>query len=144
MAGTKLDADQVLKLVYDETEKALKTTGSGGGPGNGLTNTELRASPLDINVLTNPPTTVVIDSNDDSIAIGDRDTGDLLKVNPDGSALVSTMNQLVPENFNGVFITSKNGNGDPLIVQYKQGLTIVATLTLSYDIDGDLESVVKS
>lgn len=143
MAGTKLDADQVLKLVYDEAEQALKTTGS-SGPGGGLTDAELRASPLEVDVVSSTPQAIVIDAADDSIAIGDRDTGDTQKVTPDGEALVNTMNQLVPEKFNGVFITLKNGNGDPLTVEYRQGITVVATLTMRYDIDGDLESVVKS
>lgn len=81
---TKLDANQVIKMVYDEVTQSLKTT-VGGSDGDGLTNAELRASPIDVIVTSAPPTTILVDAIDDSIAIGDRLTGDLMGVNPDGS-----------------------------------------------------------
>lgn len=82
--NTKLDANQVIKMVYDEATQSLKTT-VGGSDGDGLTNAELRASPVPVTVTSAPPTTIVVDAADDSIAIGDRVTGDLMTVNTDGS-----------------------------------------------------------
>lgn len=89
--GKYLNQENIIKKVFDGTNDALKVNvvaGSGGG-GDGLTDAELRASPVDVNVTTSAPTTVVIDAADDSIAIGDRTTGDLMTVNPDGTINVN-------------------------------------------------------
>lgn len=55
--------------------------------------------------------------------------------------------KLVPEVYNYIEITSKNANGDPLTVEYKTGGAggvLVATLTITYDVDGDVQSVLRS
>jgi hypothetical protein len=55
-----------------------------------------------------------------------------------------SINELVPVAFNEVVISSKNGNGDPLVILYKLATVLVATLTCTYDIDGDLTNVVRT
>jgi hypothetical protein len=60
---------------------------------------------------------------------------------------VRAMNELIPAIHDYVSITSKNANGDPLIIVYKTGGasgTTVATLTLTYDVDGDLSTVTRT
>jgi len=41
-------------------------------------------------------------------------------------------------------VTAKNGAGSPTSIEYKLGLTLVATVTITYDADGDLQSLVVS
>lgn len=58
--GKFLNMENIIKKVFDETTDSLRMTTSG-------------------------TSTIVIDAADDSIAIADRNTGDLLTVKPDGS-----------------------------------------------------------
>ena len=60
---------------------------------------------------------------------------------------VSLVNGLVPEKYDQIdltYITSGNGTGEIGTVIYKKDSETVATLTLSYDADNKLSSVVKS
>ena len=41
-------------------------------------------------------------------------------------------------------VTAKNGAGCPTSTEYKLGSTLVATVTITYDVDGDLQSLVVS
>lgn len=66
---TRLDANQVIKRVFDEPTESLRT------------NVQAVISDVSINVDT--------DATQDSIAIGDADTGDTVLVNPDGSINVN-------------------------------------------------------
>jgi len=46
--------------------------------------------------------------------------------------------------FDSVEVTSKNANGDPLVIVYTKATVTVATLTIVYDVDGDFQSLTKS
>lgn len=50
----------------------------------------------------------------------------------------------VAQAFDEVDIPSYNANGDPTSVIYKSGGVAIATLTISYNADGYISSVVKS
>ena len=68
---------------------------------------------------------------------------------PAGGAawLVRDMNKLVPEIYDHIDIVSRNVNSDPTSVEYKTGGAggiIVATLTLTYDLAGELKTVTRS
>lgn len=63
--GKYLNSENIMKKVFDETTDSLRITGAGSGP-----------------------STVIISSSDDSIAIGNVN-GDLMTVNPDGSTNVN-------------------------------------------------------
>lgn len=67
LPGKMLTMELIMRRIYDETPVAIRTT---------VTNS----------------TSIDIDASDDSIAIGDRDTGDLLKINNDGSINVNAVN----------------------------------------------------
>lgn len=56
---------------------------------------------------------------------------------------VAGFNSLVTEPFNSATVNSKNANGDPTQITYKFGATTVAVLTITYDGDGDLQSITK-
>lgn len=62
---TKLDAGQVLQLVLDEDNRRLRT------------DTTINTENLVINVALTP--------DEDGVHVADKVTGDLLKINPDGS-----------------------------------------------------------
>lgn len=55
--------------------------------------------------------------------------------------------QLVTAAFDYVEISSSNSNGDPLIILYKTGGpsgTLVATLTMTYDVNFNLATITKT
>jgi hypothetical protein len=56
-------------------------------------------------------------------------------------------NKLITEPFDAIDMFSKNAAGDPLVIKYYQGGlagTLIATLTITYDGDGDLKTVVRT
>lgn len=64
-----------------------------------------------------------------------------LAADTDGNLQVSMMNQLVPEKYDGIYLTYTGT--DLTTVTYKLGTTVVATLTMVYT-DHVLQSVVKT
>jgi hypothetical protein len=62
---SQLDANQVLQHAFDESSQRLRTDAEA--------------------TIVNADIDVTLDATEDSVAIGDKDTGDTLKVNPDGS-----------------------------------------------------------
>jgi hypothetical protein len=52
--------------------------------------------------------------------------------------------KLVPVSFDKIEITAMNGNGDPLTVLYYSLGSLVATLTLTYDMAGNLSTVERT
>jgi len=85
-----------------------------------------------------------------STKIGDGT--DFLAINPDGSINVTgtisssagDIFRLIPFEIDEAEITSKNSDGNPLTVLYKKASSTVATLNLTYDSDGDLQSFIRS
>ena len=55
----------------------------------------------------------------------------------------SQINDLIPVEFDEINILSKNLDGDPTVVEYKLSASIVATLNITYDSDGDLQNVIR-
>ena len=75
-----------------------------------------------------------------ALAIEILDAGGEQVVGFGGSALVT-------EKFDYVAVTSANGAGDPLVIEYRlggSGGTLVATLTLTYDGSGNFATVTKT
>jgi hypothetical protein len=82
----------------------------------------------------------VLDQTTDSVTSAQGDAG----TDP---WLVRGMNKMVPVEFDFIDITSRNVAGDPLVIVYKtggSGGTTVATLTLTYDVGGDLKTVTRT
>ena len=68
---------------------------------------------------------------------------------PDGGSpwLVAEVNKLIPKQYDYIEVAAKNVGGDPTLVRFKTGGaggTLVATLAIVYDVDGDLLSVTRS
>lgn len=53
------------------------------------------------------------------------------------SSLVRTM-------YDGIFVTATNLDGDPTTIEFRLGSTVVQTLNITYDLDGNVVSVVSS
>ena len=121
------DANQVIRSVYDVNKNCLRVCidGTISGPGGGLE--------------------IVIDHASDSIRIGD---GTNLVTTTQAGAKVGLdtvqLNDLIPSAFDDVEVTAKNADGCPTTIVYRNNAAVVATLTVTYDVDGDLERVTRS
>lgn len=51
---------------------------------------------------------------------------------------------IVSENFDRFDVTALTADGCPTVVEYRLEGALVATVTITYDVNGNLESVVKS
>lgn len=121
--ASRLDGNQVLTHAFDEETQRLRT------------DADVSVISADIHI--------ELDAADDSVSIGDA-AGDFLDINPDGSINAINTSQLIPFKYDKIEILAKNANGDPLSVQYSQSGSTVATLTIVYDIDGDISTVTRS
>lgn len=122
-----LDANQVIRSVYEVDKNCLRVCidGTIDGPGGGIE--------------------VVIDHTNDSIRLGDGTN--LTTATVSGSKVgldVISLNELVPTGFDDVEVTTKNADGCPTQVIYRNSSSIVATLDITYDVDGDFQRVVRS
>lgn len=86
---------------------------------------------------------------DDSIAIGDPTSDNILSINNDGSANVLNIGQLVPKAFDDIGITNITiaGTVVPSVIIYRMGGpsgTVVARLTLTYDLAANLTHVTRT
>jgi hypothetical protein len=64
-----------------------------------------------------------------------------VRVDTDGNVITKVINQAVQRKFDNVKVVAKNANG-PVSLEYRDGGpsgTLVATGTITYDIDGDFE-----
>lgn len=73
-----------------------------------------------------------------------NDGTDALVINADGSINDINLNKLIDVKFDDIAITSKNDDGNPLIITVKYQTVLVRTITLTYDSDGDLQRVQKT
>lgn len=120
---SKLGAENILRDVHDPVAQALRTTATA-------------------TLIVPPLFDVDITHMEDSVRLGDG-TNYITSTISGGKVSLDIMpvNSLVKKVFDNITITAKNANGDPLTVLYKLGMTTVATLSLTYDSDGDLQSV---
>ena len=61
--------------------------------------------------------------------------------------LVAELNKLIPAQYDYIEVITKNSDGCPTLVEFKTGGAggiLIATLTIVYDIDGDLASVART
>lgn len=54
---------------------------------------------------------------------------------------VIRLNSLVPREYDDIEITLKTTDGDPQIIIFRSNTSVVATLNITYDSDGDIERV---
>lgn len=205
MSTNHLDANNVIKKVYDPSTEALRTTSIatfagdtvdvqisdqndsikiGDGEGDYLAinddgsintvvtgNLQVEISAADgdniaisdgvdtlavnpdgsINTVVTGNLEVEISAVDgDSIAVVGTESGapsgiqHTLKIGADGNARVGDNFRLVPSEIDQITVTSQNANGDPLIIEYRRSMVLVATLTFTYDVAGNFQSVTRT
>lgn len=76
----------------------------------------------------------------DSVRVGDGVNE--LKINSDGSVNSYKMNSLITKRFNEITVVSRDSNSNPLVVQYKYLSSVVQTMNITYDVNGDFLDVV--
>lgn len=111
--GKFLNQENISKKTFDNVNDAVRVNivaGSGGSGSTGLTNAELRATPVP--VVNTGSTSVVISATDDSIAIGNPNSNYLLEINADGS-----INAKIPSVTRVANITTSSTTGTTLAAQ---------------------------
>lgn len=146
MAQTKLDANQVIKSVFDESQQALRTT-AGGGPSGGATEAEQQAQTAlltDIESNQDSQTAILTDietnTENTADAVADVETELQAMNNKLASALVTEQHDFIEMTYVGL-------TTDIDTVTYKlggAGGTTVATLTMGYDGNNRLATITKS
>lgn len=53
-------------------------------------------------------------------------------------------NALVKKRYNSIVVTARNSDGDPTQIEFRLGTTVVQTVNITYNADGDVDSVVSS
>ncbi len=159
---SKQDAAQVLRLAFDDGTKSLRVTGS-AVPGS-MTVDQADGSLLHVTVDESalPQGAATEAKQDDEIAaLGDIELAvqqvetaviDVESAIVDVQSAVTsfgakTSSSLVSEPFDSqtlTYVASGNGVGEIETVVYKLGVTTVATLTLSYDVQNRLTGVVRT
>lgn len=125
--NTKLDAAQVIRRAYDETNNRLRV------------DAEVTATIGTVDV-------IIDAASGDNIKISDG--VNTLTVNPDGSINISPDTSILVANstiqvpWDQVTITSKDSDGQPLGIDYRLNSVLVAQMSLTYDIDGDFSNYV--
>lgn len=66
-----------------------------------------------------------------------------LKASKNGELHTSSIGRLITENWNDFEVITKNLSGDPTQVVYRLDAEVVATINITYDVDGDLQRVQK-
>jgi hypothetical protein len=158
--GKNLNQENIIKKVFDETTDSLRTTSTLVVPPGGI-NVNLSAASGDNvaisdgtdTLLINPdgslnvnPGNLIISHLDDSIRLGDgtnlfsshqRETGEI-------GLDTNTLNRVFSKPFDELEVTSKNDDGDPLVVVSRLNASLVQTVTLVYDADGDFQKLTVS
>lgn len=80
----------------------------------------------------------------DSVRIGDgANTMTGSAVSPGRYALdVVPANALIKKRYDSIVITARNADGDPTQIEYRLGTTVMQTVNITYNLDGDIDSVV--
>lgn len=53
-------------------------------------------------------------------------------------------NSLIKKRFDGIFVTARNGDGDPTTIEFRLGASVVNTVNITYNVDGDVDTVIVS
>lgn len=51
-------------------------------------------------------------------------------------------NALIKKKYDGIFVMARNVDGDPTVIEFRLGPTVVQTVNITYNADGDIDSVV--
>lgn len=124
---TLKDANQVLRYAFNDADGALRVDAT------------IQPGGADLE----------IHYADDSIAIGDPSSDNILSINDNGAANVNVVNSIINVPYDYVALTNTviGGQTVPTTVQFYAGGssgTLVATLVLTYDSGANLLTVTKT
>lgn len=156
--NTKLDAAQVIRRAYDEVANRLRvdaevtaTIGTVSVIIDAATGDNIKISDGVHSLEINPDgsinvqvTGLTLSHVDSSIRLGNgtdfitTSAGDNSTVGLD----VNALNRVFSKPFDEIEVTSKDSDGNPLIIISKLNSSLMQTVTLSYDVDGDFEKLV--
>lgn len=154
--NTKLDSEQVIKRSYDETKNRIRvdaevsaTIGAVDVIIDAASGDNIKISDGVDTLLINPDGSinavvdVILSHTSDSVKLGDgtnlfsshqRETGEI-------GLDTNVLNRVFSKPFDEIEVTSKNDDGDPLIVVTRLNASLVQTATLVYDADGDFQKL---
>lgn len=149
---SKQDADQVLRLAFDDATKSIRT--SGGGSGGTTTVIQPDGSQLHVTVDQSAlPAGAATSAKQDSqitqlnniqTTSGETATNTLATSSTLSALSAKTASALVTVPFDNLSVTYVGSTSDINTVTYKSGVTTVATLTMGYDGQGRLTTVVRT
>ena len=167
-----LDAFQVLRSVFDVDMNCLRvcvvdgSTGGGGGGfeviishvndsiriGDGTnlvtSTTEGGKTGLDVNIVGDTELSRIDGtSTHDSVRIGDQNNEVSTTANTDLSKAgldVNMLNRLIDVPHDDIEIIQFTTEGDPEVIQFREGGALRLTLTLTYNLEGDLQRVQRT
>ena len=156
------DGFQVLRSVFDVDQNCLRVCLVDGGAGSGGAVEVIidhTSDSIRLGDGTSLVTTTVLPNSKVGLDVNLANIEDMVTNDGVGNPITSTLteatiakrgldvvslNELVPREFNEIEITAKNAEGDPTTVIYRSNAEVVATLTIVYDIDGDLQRVTRA
>jgi hypothetical protein len=152
--GRFLNQENIMKKVFDETSDSLRVTARIGGVDVNLSaaaGDNVAISDGVDTLLINPDGSInanlvgnlLISHIDDSIRLGDGTN--LVSVSTrnvgENGLDINALNRVFSKPFDEIEVTSKNDDGDPLIVVTRLNASLVQTATLVYDADGDFQKL---
>ena len=146
-----------LNVIFEGGQYKLVVKGDSSGGGGGPT--------ADVNIISSIPigikdqttgnifkinadgsidANVILDASSDNVAIADAISGNKLKINTDGSTNSLMLNKLIDVPHDDIEVTAYNLDGNPTTVLVRKSGSLVRTLTLSYNSDGDFQRVQRT
>lgn len=168
MSTKYLNSENIMRKVYDPSTESLKTStiavldtnsvsvqindtddsikiGNGQGDylainDDGSINANLTGE-IDIEVNAVDGDSIAVVGTEDGTPSGTQHT---LKIGSDGNARVGDNFSLVPREIDQITFVSVTPDGDPLVIEYRKSGNLVATLTITYDMNGHFQSVTRT
>ncbi len=160
--NTKLDANQVLRRAYDEPNNRLRVDATVTAS-IGTVDVVIDAASGDNISISDGVDTLAINSDgsinavvtlsaaeqDSVLIVGTEDatvggTQHVAKVNALGELSILQANKLIPQKYDLVQVIQKDADGNFEIIRFRDSGTLVATLTITYDVDGDISTVQRT
>jgi hypothetical protein len=153
--NTKLDASQVIRRAYDEPNNRLRvdaqvsaTIGTVDVVIDAASGDNIKISDGVNTLIVNPDGSINVMTElshiNDSVSIGDGiNLAKMIPSNDLSKVGVSTVqiNTIFSKPYDRLRVTSKNDDGDPLVIESMFSGSVVQTATLIYDVDGDFQDI---
>lgn len=158
MSTSNLGPGNIARTVYDPSLDAIKVSIVGSGSpslpnvtrlsdGVGYISSTVSGPyrALDVNIINEME--IAVSHTEDSVALGDGTN--TVSVTPAASGSVGALDTVdkatvFTKPFDTLEVLTKNDDGDPLTIQSRYTSNNVQLATITYDVDGDFQSVIVS